>query len=496
MKMMQMITEVVFGSAMKKTFIIASMIIMAAVAAGCSQEKLEPENSAEKDNGNEKITLTVSAVTKSSEVNTDDPKTKVAFGSTDATWETGDKIYLIKSDGTTITLTISGGIGTSSGTFVSSDPVTAGTYIPYAVSASSLTEGFVSVSAGVISLNLTNPGGSTLADVLKHDILKGDAVVLTNDQTSATITGLTTHILSFIRITFNSAAKGIESIGLDSSGGLYQTVTIAANGSVTGSNTTTGAVYTVASDAGSNNYAGYFAVYQQTTTSLMAHAFDIDNKSYTRLVSTKTANYTAGTVYGKSFTLSDAMVNSGYTGTLTGQNWKDLGLSVRWAEFNVGSSSEYSYDRNVDNRVSGAGGRDTYGVPAYSCAAIPAEWEGWRLPSYAEVEELFYASNREWITGDHNGVKFNCNDNYIAMGAGGRQERYHNSESWTLYDEGSVVNFYYNGTAEYHDWTGGVVRVWIKISNSGNTLGWQWNGCESRDYWIYWQSAMRLVCDF
>ena len=481
MKMMQMITEVVFGSAMKKTFIIASMIIMAAVAAGCSQEKLEPENSAEKDNGNEKITLTVSAVTKSSEVNTDDPKTKVAFGSTDATWETGDKIYLIKSDGTTITLTISGGIGTSSGTFVSSDPVTAGTYIPYAVSASSLTEGFVSVSAGVISLDLTNPGGSTLADVLKHDILKGDAVVLTNDQTSATITGLTTHILSFIRITFNSAAKGIESIGLDSSGGLYQTVTIAANGSVTGSNTTTGAVYTVASDAGSNNYAGYFAVYQQTTTSLMAHAFDIDNKSYTRLVSTKTANYSAGTVYGKSFTLSDAMVNSGSTGTLSDQSWKDLGLSVRWAEFNVGSSSEYSYDRNVGNCID-----------RNECN-IPSDWANWRFPTRAEVYELYYASNRQWVTGDNNGVKFNCNDNYVAMGAGGRARSNDGSGSWE-YGIGNDVYFYIN-ESESSSYSH-TVRVWAIIGNTGNSLSFGTSNCEDRNHYYWNDVAMRLVCDY
>ena len=481
MKMMQMITEAVFGSAMKKTFIIASMIIMAAVVAGCSQEKLEPENSTEKVNGNEKITLTVSAVTKSSEVSTDDPKTKVAFGATDATWETGDKIYLIKSDGTTITLTISGGIGTSSGTFVSSDPVTAGTYIPYAVSASSLTEGFVSVSAGVISLDLKNPGGSTLADVLKHDILKGDAVVLTNDQTSATITGLTTHILSYIRFTFNSSTKGIESIGMDSAGGLYQTVTIAANGTVTGSNPTTSAVYTEASNAGSNNYAGYFAVYQQTTTSLMAHAFDIDDKSYTRLVSTKTANYSAGTVYGKSFTLSDAMVNSNSTGTLSDQSWKDLGLSVRWAEFNVGSSSEYSYDRNVGNCID-----------RNECN-IPSDWANWRFPTREEVYELFYASNRQWVTGDNNGVKFNSNDNYVAMGAGGRARSNDGSGSWE-YGIGNDVYFYIN-ESQSSSWNH-TVRVWAIIGSTGNSLSFGTTNCEDSNHYYWNDVAMRLVCDY
>ena len=487
---------VVFGSVMKKVLYFASVVFIAAIAAGCTKELAETqESNIPADNG-DKITLTVSAVTKNSNL-TGEPGTKVSYGSTDATWETDDKIFLVKSDGTTITLTLSDGVGTSTGSFTSTDPVVAGTYIPYAVSASSLSKGFVSIAAGVITLDLSSPGGGSLADALEHDILKGDAIILTDDQATASITGLTTHFLSYLRFRFNASAKAVTSIGMSSTGGINQTVTIAANGTVSGSNPSTGTFSVSASDDGADCYAGYFAVYDKTTATLLAHAEDEDGGKYTRLLSTKAeVDYTAGTVYGKTITLSDAMMTAGATGTLSSQSWKNLGLSVKWAEFNFGSSSEYSYDRNVDNRVSGAGGRDTYGVPAYSSAVIPAEWDGWRLPSYAEVQELFFASNREWISGDHNGVKFNCNNNYVAMGAGGRQQRYHNSESWTLYDEGSVVNFYYNGTAEYHDWSGGVVRVWITISNSGNTLGWQWNGCESRYYWIYWQSAMRLVCDY
>ena len=493
MKVRQMITEV-FGSVMKKVLYFASFVFFAAIAAGCTQELIDTQELNFIENNGDKITLTVSAVTKDPEV-ADSQATKISYGSTDATWETGDKIFLVKSDGTTITLTLSGGEGTSTGSFTSTDPVTAGTYIPYAVSASSLSKGFVSIATGVITLDLSTPGGGTLADALEHDILKGDSVVLTDDQTTASITGLTTHILSYLRFRFNASAKAVTSIGMSSTGGINQTVTIAANGTVTGSNPSTGTFSVTASDDGAGCYTGYFAVYDKTTSTLLAHAEDENGGKYTRLLSTKSeVDYTAGTVYGKTITLSDAMMTAETTGTLSSQSWKNLGLSVKWAEFNVGSSSEYSYDRNVDNLVSGAGGRG--GVPAYSSAVIPAEWDGWRLPSYAEVEELFFASNRDWITGDHNGVKFNCNDNYVAMGAGGRQRRYHNSESWTLFDEGSVVNFYYNGTAKYTDWSGGVVLIWINISNSGNTLGWRWNGCESRDYWIYWQSAMRLVCDF
>jgi hypothetical protein len=485
-------TEAVFGSAMKKTLYFASFVLFAALSAGCTdiQEPTGPANKGDK------ITLTVSAVTKNPKIS-DEAGTRISYGSTDATWETGDKIFLVKSDGTTITLTIADGIGTSTGSFTSTDPVVAGTYIPYAVSASSLSNGFVSIATGVITLDLSIPGGGTLADALEHDILKGGSLVLTDNQSNASITGLTTHILSYLRFRFNASAKAVTSVGMSSTGGINQTVTIAANGTVSGSNPSTGTFSVTASDDGAGCYAGYFAVYDKTTATLLAHAEDEDGGKYTRLLSTKAeADYTAGTVYGKTITLSDAMMTAGATGTLSSQSWKNLGLSVKWAEFNVGSSSEYSYDRNYDSRVSGAGGRDTYGVPANSCTVIPAEWEGWRIPSWEEVAELFYASEREWITGEHNGVKFNCNDNYVAMGAGGYQERRHNTDTWTLYEEGSAVYFYWGGTWTYTSFTGGVVQRWARVQNSGTSLGSYAKGLESRDYWYYYQAAMRLVCDY
>ena len=120
---------------MKKTLIFAYSVAMM-IIAGCTQETYEQENATlPQDN---QITLTVSAVAKNAKLN-GSVETRVAYGSEDATWEEGDKIFLIKGDGTTITLTLSDGAGTSTGSFSSTDPVVAGTYIPYAVSASSLT---------------------------------------------------------------------------------------------------------------------------------------------------------------------------------------------------------------------------------------------------------------------------------------------------------------------------------------------------------------------
>ena len=453
---------------MKKTFIFAS-VLMAMLFAGCSGDSNEetinqPTSQPVPPTDGNQVTLTVSAVA-------EDPNaTRIAYGSTDATWETGDKIFLIKSDGTTITLTLSDGAGTSVGSFTSTDPVAAGTYTPYAVSASSLSKGYVSVAEGQITLDLFAGGGGTLADAIEHDILKGDAVVLTDNQTTATIENLTTHMLSYLRFKFAASAKAISTIGVSSGGGINQTVTIAANGTVTGSNPTTSAINVTAGDDGANTYAGYIAVYGSTSTSLVAHAEDAEGGKYSRLVSTKTANYTAGKVYGKSFTLTDNMMNAAATGTLSDQNWKNLGLSVKWAEFYVNQSSEFAYDRST---YSGS-------------VAPPASWSGWRLPTRAEVNELYYASTLEWISSGPNGMKFNCNDNYIAMGASGY---FYDWEADCRDSEvGESVYFYI-------DETSGDNHTWTKITSTGFSFNTPNSRCTNVRCFSYY-GAMRLVCDY
>ena len=452
---------------MKKTLIIASAL-MAMLFAGCSEDKVETKSQALPEG--KQITLTVSAVTKTP-IETSEAKTRVAYGITDATWETGDKIYLIKSDGTTITLTLSSGAGTSTGNFTSTDPVVAGTYTPYAVSASSLSKGYVSVAEGQITLDLTAGGGGTLADALEHDILKGTAIELTDDQTTAEIEDLTTHLLSYLRFQFDATAKAISTIGVSSAGGINQTVTIAANGTVTGSNPTTSTISVTAGDDGSNTYAGYFAVYGSTTTSLVAHAEDAAGGKYSRLVTTNTANYTAGKVYGKSFTLSNAMMTAEATGKLSDKNWKNLGLSVKWSEYYVNTSSELAYDRSFDTNGN---------------TNPPTSWSGWRLPTREEVQELYYASNLEWISTGPNGMKFNCNDSYIAMGASG----YH--YDWEVGDRdeqvGESIYFFINETS-------GENRLWTRITSTNLSFSNASSRCTNVRCFTYF-GAMRLVCDY
>lgn len=463
---------------MKKLFYIAS-VLMATMFAGCSEDNLETKNPAQPEG--KQVTLTISAVTKTPDVNSD-AQTRIAYGTTDATWETGDKIFLIKSDGTTIELTLNSGAGTTTGSFVSTDAVVAGTYTPYAVSASSLTKGYVSVAAGEIRLDLTAGGGGSLADALEHDILKGDAVVLTDNQATATISGLSNHILSYLRFRFTAATKAISTVGLSSTGGINQTVTIAANGTITGSNPTTDHINVTAGDNGLNVYSGYFAVYGSTATSLVAHAEDADGGKYSRLVSAKdAANYTAGTVYGKSFTLSDAMMTAAATGKLSSQDWHNLGLSVKWAKLSVGASSETEYMYNIDNGTSNAAG-----------IAVPAEWSGWRLPTRAEAQELFYASNRQWITGATNGVKFNCNNNYVTMGAGGYWRMRDDQYTDDAYSVGSAI-FYINENTPSNGW---YAQLWASIGSEGTTLGFGSANLGTYVHSFNNYAPMRLVCDY
>ena len=478
---------------MKKIFLFASAVFMATIFASCAHDVLDNQPSEKPSvNDGKAITLTVSAVTKNpgavacSEFD-GSPLTKIAFGSADANWEEGDKIFLVRSDGTTITLTLTGGAGTTTGSFISTDPVTAGTYIPYAVSATSLSKGFVSVESGKITLNLSNPGGGTLADVLEHDILKGESLTLSNDQTKASITGLTTHILSYLRFRFNCSEKAVSSIGVSSAGGMFKTVTIAANGTVTGSDSSTDVFTVEASGDGEGCYAGYFAVFDKTTTNLMAFAEDADGGEYTRLVSAKDADYDAGKVYGKTFTLSEEQVSGAKEGTFNDHTWRNLGLSVKWATVNVNCSGEYDYDRSFNNLLSGAYESDY--------CTIPASWNGWRKPTMAEVQELFYACQRTWVTGDVNGVKFENNDTYIGMGAGGRHRNNDGMGDWD-YGVDDDVYFYTSATDNYTSGSNHTVQVWAIITSQGTDLSFGSSNCDSRNYYYWNHCAMRLVCDY
>ena len=87
---------------MKKIFLFASAVFMATIFAGCAHDVLDNQPSEKPSvNDGKAITLTVSAVTKdpgavACSESDGSPLTKIAFGSADANWEEGDKIFLVR----------------------------------------------------------------------------------------------------------------------------------------------------------------------------------------------------------------------------------------------------------------------------------------------------------------------------------------------------------------------------------------------------------------
>lgn len=125
------------------------------------------------------------------------------------------------------------------------------------------------------------------------------------------------------------------------------------------------------------------------------------------------------------------------SGTLNGHNYVDLGLSVKWADRNVGASSPSDYgsyfawgetstksDYSHTNCVTdGKYLSDISGDSRYDAAR--ANWGGsWRLPTTPECEELVDKCTWTWTTqGGHNGYEVTGpNGNSIFLPAAGLRE--------------------------------------------------------------------------
>ena len=103
------------------------------------------------------------------------------------------------------------------------------------------------------------------------------------------------------------------------------------------------------------------------------------------------------------------------SGMHAGHEWVDLGLSVKWATCNIGASSPtdfgnyYAWGETSPKSDYAESNSKTYGRNMIDiggnprCDAARANWGGsWRLPTYAECEELLSNCYSEWTT--QNGV--------------------------------------------------------------------------------------------
>lgn len=410
---------------MKKT-ITLSVLIMGLTLAGCASSNVE------EDGGNPQSTvLTATAKTPGA-----DATTRVAYtttGTATAVWETGDVIRMTGNGGYG-DLTLTGGAGTSSGTFSGhiSLPEAGASYVPCVISTGSAN--YVSTDAAGVTTIMIAAGTQegTMADALRHDVLMGTAVSLKSGDTQVGVTGLK-HVLSVVRVKITSP-KVLTAVGIQSDGGLYQTVTIAADGTVTPGETdklTTNV--TAAPTVSGNVYTVYIPIYPKTTQNLKVVATAADNSAYSFTIASKDVDYTAGQVYGKTMsylinannTISE-WTESASAGDATVNDHDyvilDTADGIKWATTNIGASlpadygdyfawgatSAYTYISDESTTGSNKPWSESNPSGYYngSEATLPANhdiatilWGGkWKMPTKAQLETLMNYGSKTWTT--------------------------------------------------------------------------------------------------
>ncbi len=122
------------------------------------------------------------------------------------------------------------------------------------------------------------------------------------------------------------------------------------------------------------------------------------------------------------------------TGYISGHEWVDLGLSVKWATCNVGADSPsdygnyYAWGETEPKAQYRESNSVTYGRKMKNIAekskydAARANWGGtWRLPTEKEIDELINKCTCKWANQDgHNGyLMTGPNGNSIFLPAAG-----------------------------------------------------------------------------
>ena len=182
----------------------------------------------------------------------------------------------------------------------------------------------------------------------------------------------------------------------------------------------------------------------------------------------------------------ETLVNSGGNSGefLSGHEYVDLGLSVKWATCNVGASKPedygnyYAWGETTTKSSYTESNSKTYGKKMSDIAgnaqydAARANWGGnWRMPTKAEMQELIDKCNWTWTT--QNGVKgykvTGPNGNSIFLPAAGY--RYGSS----LYHAGSS-GYYWRSTPDGSDSCSAYYLYFDSDNHLMNYLGYRDNG--------------------
>lgn len=152
--------------------------------------------------------------------------------------------------------------------------------------------------------------------------------------------------------------------------------------------------------------------------------------------------------------------NSDYEGSVNGHDYVDLGLSVKWAKTNLGTSTEYGYgnyyawgetitktsywidDYKFFNRKTWTINAPTTSICGTNYDAATLYWgNDWRMPTKEETEELL--NNCTWEESVQNGIS-----GFKVIGKNGKYIFLPKTGSFTGYDKGAKSGIF------AHFWTG------------------------------------------
>ena len=232
----------------------------------------------------------------------------------------------------------------------------------------------------------TNSEGTAYGEVMWFTMENNASLptVVTNDATNVTSTGATLNG----NVTSDGGATVTER------GFIYGNMEFIVSASSLAS---LGGVFgigcsTVQCGSGTGSFSANITDYDEGTT--------IYYKAY--------ATNSTGTAYGEvmSFTTEEVAT----TGTLNGHEWVDLGLpsGTRWATCNVGASTPTAYGNYYawgETTTKTTYNRSTYTysdnpttLPSNRDAATANWGSGWRMPTSAEMQELFDYCTHTWTT--------------------------------------------------------------------------------------------------
>ena len=265
-----------------------------------------------------------------------------------------------------------------------------------------LTQGMQITATHASNFNSTQTGMKT--DVGNYMALSAEQTV-TTEQSYGDLNLTFSHGTSVLKLTLsNDAFKGNEVTGVTLKAG--GTVVVTATGTFNGS-------------AENGSVTVYFAIAPGSLENITIHA-TCNGNTYTTSLEDKTVE--AGKIYNAEKVLPYAYV--------------DLGLSVKWASFNVGATSPEGYGDLVSWGETETKEKYDYGDYKYMAEnylysltkycydssyghngytddlntleseddAATQNWgTSWRMPTRAEMEELIENSTQEWTT--INGVK-------------------------------------------------------------------------------------------